>query len=286
MFQINYSELLSKNKLLTTGLVSLRSAIKYICIAFVSFQDSSKEASQNINILHNSLTFNYQHYKCYMVRHLEGRYSKFELNYIKNICDNDLFPYYYFYCNNESLWQSIYEKLEYNECITDIINSEVEITLNKKKTTGTASMFVSSHNRYYFYQLLDGDQFEYIADYHFGDIVKCRYKIDPVNDNFENAVNARLLLEFANGRVIQMNSVSSFLAEKIHQKINCKNHSPDKISKTYLSKVNQIKKLNNLLRQDKICLTKYKTLCKKVSLTPVKVRKALWDKAFIQYLES
>lgn len=65
-------------------------------------------------------------------RHKNNEFTDFELNIIKKVCTEEFYPYYFFYCQSEFIWNDLYSKLSQDEKIFYSCTCEISLYKNEQ----------------------------------------------------------------------------------------------------------------------------------------------------------
>lgn len=207
-------------------------------------------------------------------------YTEIERSIIKNICTDDVFKTYFFFCPNNNIWKNLANKLGENEIITHIIVTNLH---NLFFDSGLVIMPVSSSGNIFCYKANRLNILKAKAKFKFqkniSQIKNIQYKPShEIADIYKYGIPARLYIKLNNNSKIYMWPVYSFEAEFINR-LYIRSNNPGISEEDIEENARKVltSKLQELLDKKIISKHKHEKLLKRLHFTPSKYRRKLLE---------
>lgn len=241
-----------------------------------------------LNILLTKLKINNikKQEKVILQRHKENKYTQLEADTIRNICTEELFNTYYFYCPNDNTWADLATKIDAGEKIIDITTNQVEVKKFLPSIFLICSVFLTNKGRLLIYSLdfnkIYKANAKSVITFSLNDISDIYYIINPELTNaLKYSVPARAVISLKENKKVKITNTTAQFIENIREMLFKTGLVENSNEEFELSQPERISnKLDKLLQQNKISAEKYKELKKRAVLSTAQIRKKLWEERF------
>jgi hypothetical protein len=204
--------------------------------------------------------------------------TDYEESIIRPICTETFFPFYFFYCKSNYIWDDLKQRLSINEKIYNIAVMDIYIIPGYSNIKGISHLFYSIDNNYYLY-----NQDKFILKLKPSDIAEIDYNLYEYFLDLGTGLFSKMKIVTFDGLTIASDSIYSRNVELIidaYLEYRKNNLLPVDDKALNLSSVDrQTIKLNQIKDNNQITENEHRILLPKVHITHVEANKQLFDRA-------
>jgi hypothetical protein len=215
--------------------------------------------------------------KSVIARHKENKYTRFELDTLKNITTDTMFKYYFLFCQNKNIWKDLQSHLKNNEIISEMSWTQFIVKTPKITEVFQGVSFSTTLDNFFIYKDIlinrKNAKAKLVVQCHVSDIETVEYKIKPgLMKTLKHCVPGTIVIRLKNKTVITVTMACCRSAEILQEKLwQLQAEAGVEINQNEASlsiEERQIQKLNRLKEAGKIKEEAYLSLKEVAFNTP------------------